>query len=1024
MTVSPQVFGARRRALFTSVGLAALALSTPAFAQDADDTVDEDALPTDAIVVTGSLIRNPNIQASAPVSVIGEDELKLAQIMVAEEALRELPGAVPSIGSNVNNGNGGASFVNLRGLGANRNIVLLDGRRIAPSGLSGIVDLNNIPVALVQRVDVLTGGASSTYGADAVTGVVNFITRQDFEGVELASSYELTEIGDGAYRRADLTVGANFDDGRGNATLSLGWQKSDPVYQDYKRPFSEEAIESYLEECLGCRGSTTTVPAAFDIGGGRPRQQVSPDGNDIVDFYQPFNFNPYNVFQTPFKRYNLFGSAHYDVSDSITVYGRGMYSNNTVETIIAPSGAFASTVVVPASNPFLKAAQLQYLCDNATITQSGTRGLTAAECTAASGATDPNDPNYRSFQFNLRRRAVEIGPRISDYNTQIFDMNVGVRGDITDNISFDVWGSYGQSSQVQTIKNYLLTSRLRDALLATNTTTCLSGNTDCVPLDIFGLEGSITPEMVSYLTANSTSTTDTSLAQVHGQITGDLFNLWSADPIGFAVGTEYRKYTAEQSSDLLAKTPGELGGAGGAAPDIYGAFDVVEGFAEVIAPIVTDRPFFHELQVEAGVRYSEYSIDAPSDPSFNTTTWKVAGSWAPIPDIRFRGNYAHAVRAPNINELFSPVSTGLTNLGIDPCAGAAPVNNANLRAVCIAQGAPASTIGTINNPTSAQANSTGGGNLNLLPEVADTWTAGVVLRPTFLPGFSATIDYYKIKVEKAITSPTPADAIAACFGSDPTNPPASAADSPACTIIRRNPQTGSLDGDPATTPGLFLTTSNLGRLSTAGVDVTANYTTGLGTVLNEPASISLGFAGNWTDYSKFQASPTSINRDCVGQYSANCGSIQPELSFSLRSTLSLGSVDVSLLWNYQSAADYEFQQLKDELAAAEAGNRDENGVLLPIDDQDCPNYESTDDAGCIVDPKFRRIPAYSYFDLSTRFNVTDTFTLTFTVKNLLDKAPPFVGNSVGSTAYNSGNTYPSSYDALGRSYAVAASLRF
>ena len=327
------------------------------------------AEPTSAqeIVITGTLIRNPNLVASAPVTVLGHEEIQLRQTNTAEEILRTIPGASASIGSQTNNGNGGSSYVNLRSLGTNRNIVLLDGVRIVPVDLLGRVDLNNIPLALVDRVDVLTGGASSTYGADAISGVINFITRNDFSGMELSVSDQITQRGDGNYLRADLTLGANFDDGRGNAVIGLGYQESDPAYQGGDRPGSILALDSTSPGNLGLAGSSTTTPSRFDIGGGINPRQVSPDGTGLIDYNVagiPFNFNPYNVFQVPFKRYNLFSAGHYDIADGLTVYARGMYNNNTIDTIIAPSGIFASTVRVPVNNAFLTPAQRTFFCAN------------------------------------------------------------------------------------------------------------------------------------------------------------------------------------------------------------------------------------------------------------------------------------------------------------------------------------------------------------------------------------------------------------------------------------------------------------------------------------------------------------------------------------------------------------------------------------------------------------------------------------------------------------------------------------
>ena len=376
----------RDRLLASTIIAGALASASPAFAQATGTTTGQTSTPsgeqtsqsagpaepnsTGEIVVTGSLIRNPALSSAAPVQVIGQEELQLRQTNTAEEVLRDLPGVVPDVGSAVNNGNAGASFVNLRGLGSQRNLVLLDGNRITPAGLSGQVDLNNIPLALVQRTDLLTGGASTTYGADAIAGVVNFITRNDFTGFEANVSKQITGQGDGAYYRADLTVGANFDDGRGNAVLSLGYQHSDAVYQG-DRPYGQYLVDSFS----GTEGgSGTTVPSRFNYGAGN--RQINPATGTFVPVYRTFNYNPYNVYQVPFKRYNIYGAGHYDITDDITVYTRGLFSKNTVQTIIAPSGAFGtlgdfSEFQVPYDNPYLPVAAREQICAANGLTATG-----------------------------------------------------------------------------------------------------------------------------------------------------------------------------------------------------------------------------------------------------------------------------------------------------------------------------------------------------------------------------------------------------------------------------------------------------------------------------------------------------------------------------------------------------------------------------------------------------------------------------------------------------------------------------
>jgi iron complex outermembrane recepter protein len=987
------------------LGLALIA--TPAFAQDAA----EEGEDSGDIVVTGSLITNPNLDRSTPVIATGADEIELLQTNVAEEILREIPGVVPSIGSAVNNGNGGASFVNLRGLGSNRNVVLLDGVRIVPAELNGRFDLNNVPLALVERVDVLTGGASTTYGADAISGVVNFITRQDFAGVEANVGTSITEQGDGMTFRADLTIGANFDDGRGNVVLGIGYQEADPVYQG-ARDVSRFNVGSFTGNPSG---SGTSIPSRFSVPGSGTLQ-VAPTGASLVPTYAPYNFNPFNIFQTPFERYNIYAAGRYEVSDAVEVYTRGLFSKNTVSTIIAPSGAFGIAVQIPLSNPFLTAGIRNQFCaaNDSNPNLAGTQTLTPAECAAAAVATSPTDPNYREITTALFRRAEEVGPRISEYTTTVFDYRLGARGGITDTIDWDVFGSYGESENLEVIQNYTLNSRWRQALRATNVNTCIDQSNGCVPVNPFSPTiGGITPAMAGFLSADSTVRVVTTMAQARATVSGDIgWSVpWASDPIAFAVGGEYRNYTATQQSDLLAQG-GDLGGAGGADPNIDGGYDVYEAIGEVVIPLVQDRPFFHDLTLEAGVRYSAYTVNAPGSPSYNTTTWKVGGSWSPVEEFKIRGSYARAVRAPNIAELFNPQNTGLTSLSRDPCAvfndagqRIAPNPTGLLRDVCLAQGATAGTINSINLPIASQANATSGGNLLLGPETSNSWTLGFVFEPTFLPGFSMTVDYYDIEISGAITTPDPDAALDACFAGSNLS-----LTNPACLVIRRDPLTGGLNGDPATTPGLFLALSNLGALATNGIDFSVNYRRDIGF-----ADLSLALSGNWTDSSTFNSNvldPSAVNRECVGLYSANCASIQPEWQTTFRTTLSFEALDISLLWRHIDAVEYEF---------GPCGRPAQPGVPPPAF---CGTVGAG--AGALSGRQFdfNRIGAYDYFDLSTRWSIGDNLTLTFTVENLLDKEPPLVGADVGSTAFNSGNTYPSTYDALGRTYNAALKLRF
>ena len=483
-----------RETLLASTMIAGLSFANPAFAQDADDPAgttpppgttsapapsDEDT-PTDGvqpaagqdaaeetsqgdIVVTGTLIKNPNLVRPRPVTVVGQEEIQLRQTNVAEELLRELPGVVPSIGSAVNNGNGGASFVDLRGLGNNRNIVLLDGVRIVPSNFVGRVDLNNIPLALVERVDMLTGGASTTYGADAVSGVINFITRSDFAGMELeASSTRSPRRATATSSAPTLTVGANFDDGRGNAVLVVGYQEADPVYQGARASrINNYTSTSGQSPAVRERRSRRASPGPAC----RPEHHRPGDPGTAPAVCRPdrspFNFNPYNIFQTPFERFNIFGAGHYEVADGIEVYTRGMFSKNTVNTIVAPSGIFGQLAADPGQQPVpaggARAAVLRHQRFRLHHSRRPDAAL-PAQCAAAATATSVRPTRTSGHSRRpIGRRLVEAGPRISEYRHPRCSTIAPACGSaITDTIDLDVSGAYGESENEQEQQGYTL----------------------------------------------------------------------------------------------------------------------------------------------------------------------------------------------------------------------------------------------------------------------------------------------------------------------------------------------------------------------------------------------------------------------------------------------------------------------------------------------------------------------------------------------------------------------------------------
>jgi outer membrane receptor protein involved in Fe transport len=818
--------------------------------------------------------------------------------------------------------------------------------------------------------------------------VINFITRRNFSGVELSASNSITERGDGNVLRLEATVGANFDGDRGNAAISIGYQEADPIYQGAR---DISAFEVSGTTGRGAGSSPTSVPTTITINGAR--RQLDAAGALLVPEYAGFNFNPFNIFQTPYRRQNLYAALNYDVSDSVEIYARALGSRNVISSIIAPSGIFGEALTIPGNNPFLPAGVRDQLCQSANIALGATCNNNAAIPLAA-----------------VFRRTVEIGPRISEYTTTVYDARAGLRFGVTEAIDLDVSGSHGESDLVQIQSGYVLRSRVQQALNANNATTCTVTTNGCVPLNLFGPLGSITAAQADFLRGSSTITIKNKLTQARALLSGDFGSSlpWSNEPIGFAVGAEYRKYGYERLPDNFASNPGELGGAGGAILPFDGGYDVKEAYAELIAPIASDRPFFNELTFEAGIRYSAYKVDAPNDPNFNTTSYKVGLNWEVVDAVKLRGNYQRAVRAPNIDELFRPVATALTNLASDPCQGTNPVGVPNLIQACINQGANPARIGTIPAPSAGQVNFTGGGDPNVQPEKADTYTVGVVLQPRdIVPGFTMSVDYYNIVVNDAISRASPGDAISACFGLDPKAITAAMAASPDCLAIRRSPADSSLSGSSVSVPGLSLPLGNLGRFKTNGVDLTANYVRDFGDF-----GLNLSFLGNWTRSLRFRSRPAGLDRECVGYFSVNCGpnqpggggsngQIQPKYAFQQRTTFSFGPADLSVLWRYIHKVRYE-----PGLPPIFSGTITGSGPLVGRTEN------------------FNTIPSYHYIDLAARFEIDRSLDFIVGVQNLFDKEPPITGSSVGATGANSGNTFPATYDTIGRRYNASVRVRF
>ncbi|NZA28288.1 TonB-dependent receptor [Luteimonas sp. SJ-92] len=962
------------------VGASSLAVTGIAVAQETDDAQpqQETATTLDRIEVTGSRIIVPGLTANSPIVGLERDEIQRSQPITAEEFIRQLPGVTTPIGPGTNNGSDGGARLDLRSLGSNRSVVLLDGRRLVPYTLAGQVDINTIPVSLIQSVDIVTGGASAVYGADAIGGVANFILRRDFEGLEISSSYGQSHKNDQARQRNDVTIGANLYDGRGNVVLSVGHTKADPLTQGER----EIGLASLSSVTGNPQGSATAVPSVFlgfPTGAINPETGLPAVGNRVIDTttgemvpYDPavhsFNFNPQNYFYTPMDRYQATALGRFEINRHAEAYAQMLYTRSEVELNLASSGLFLNGLDITIGNPFIPEAARQQLCFG--------NGIAAADCVVGNTDTVVVTPG---------RRLVELGPRINTIDTKTFQYTVGLRGDITDNWRYDAYWSHGESDQDSARINWGSLSKTRQALLAVDPNECLDTSNGCVPLDIWGPEGSITPEMIGFINLSSYSKQSVVQEVLAGTVSGDLGDFkspWSDYPVGLAFGVESRKATAETRADAASQIQGEVMGTGAPFPDRRGGFRLQEAYGEALVPLLSGMTAASSLNLELGYRYSDFSIEGNS---FDYSTYKYGLEWAPIETLRFRGMFQHATRAPSIGELFAPAVTGLANLDTDPCAGSAispgEANTAGTLAnLCRLTGVPVNQIGSLAQPSAGQVNVRTGGNRLLEPEKADTRTIGFVWSPTFTNDLVVTFDYWKIELEEMVSTPAVGDILDGCY-STAFNPGLTF--NSLCELVLRSPSNGgfnSVDSD-----GIVLAQSNLGRLSTDGYDLGVHYG------LNLPESYGrLGFrldASKVTSHD-FQATPASINRDCLGYYSTDCGVGPHKFRANLSTVWSLNDLEFSMRWRHTGKMELEGLQQGDFLE------------------------------------DFEEISAYNYFDLGMAYNAPFNARFSLNVNNVANKKPPLVGNTIGTTTTNSGNTFPQTYDVIGRYITLGATFTF
>lgn len=951
--------------LMASTLIGGMAVASPAFAQE-----ETEVAQSDIIQVTGSRVRNANLVASSPVTQVDAEEFTLSGSTRVEDLLRTLPQVSPTLDSFSVNPSTGTASVDLRGLGTNRTLVLVNGRRLQAGGIrTQAPDLNQIPAALIQRVEVLTGGASAVYGADAVAGVVNFIIDRNFEGVSInagVSGYQHNNNNDymqglqqtagfdfpsgasdidGRAYDIDLVVGSPFAGGRGHASGYVTYRKNEELFQG-DRDYSSCALLASATACGG--SSTAVVPNFLAIG------DLAAGGDlnfDFISFDETgtwrqgigelYNYAPVNFYQRPDERWTFGGFFSYEINSMFRPYLDFSFANTNTDVQIAESGTFFTDALgFECSDPLINT-----LCSDIGIAPNAT----GADITLLVG-----------------KRNVEGGPRISSIDSSAWRWTAGTEGDLGGTWSYDASFSFASTSSNEVTQNDFLRSRTRDALLG-----CPAGSfSGCIPYNPF-VPGGVTEAAAAALGGTGVLTGRTELITANTFVTGDLpISLPTAsDPMSVVGGVEYRRESYETLSDSEIQSGGYTG-RGGQTPNIAGDYNVYEVFGEAFVPLVQNAPFADELVLELGYRYSNYSS------SGGATTYKTLLSWSPIEEVRVRGGFNRAIRAPNVGELFLPTSGALW-AGEDPCAGASPLFTA---AQCALTGVSPGQYGNINPSPANQYNQITGGNQNLSPEEADTWTFGVVWQP--ISNFSATVDYYDISIADRIGSVGASNILRGC---------GLTGDAGLCSLIQRNSTSGDLWAGTAGEPGNGVVrnlTANFGNLIWRGVDFNLAWSGDAPVIGGNVSALFNGSIALEQTIDPLPGVNDAAAYDCVGVVNPACAT--SDWRHTARVTYDTGAWwSASLRWRYFSEMDYTLQD-------GTPGTTDQ-----------------------LLVGNGNKLDAISYFDVSGQFDVRENARLTLGVNNVLDEEPPLVGGSLADNANSL-----TGYDQAGRYLFARINLQY
>jgi outer membrane receptor protein involved in Fe transport len=953
--------------------------------------------------------------------MIKSDEFRLAGATNVEDVLDQLPQVNPSQGEFVSPGAIGTATVDLRGLGAVRTLVLVNGHRLMPGDPRyPEADVNSIPTSLIRRVEVLTGGSAAVYGSDAVAGVVNFILDTNADGLKLEGQisgyqhnnrdefartlldqrrfpYPKGSVLDGRRVNVSAALGHSFFDDRGHVTLYGGYRQIDGVTQDRRDygscPITARIVDQRASSILECGGPIVSYPGNF-FDNLDNVYQVTPD-RTFVPGLSRFNYAPWHFIQRPDKRYTAGGFAKFDFSKALRAYAEVMAMKDRSSWQVGPAGDFQNTETINCDNPLLSDQQRSLICRTGNFVGQTAVLDANGQLVQVTGAPTPFlDPatgaTYDRAWLLISLRNIEGGSIQDVLEHKSIRLLGGFKGDLWRGVSYDASYLFGRVSLDRQYRNNLSISRIAKALdvvsdPSTGQPICRSvliaralgpsatgADENCVPWDVFA-PGKVTPQSTAYLSIppSMSGWFKEQIGNVNATIQLERWGIgspWSDEGSAINVGAEFRKDTIEFDPDAFTQT-GDIAGFGEQVFPIRGSIDTREIFGEARIPLLTEK-LVQRLALEGAFRKSWYRN---SRSSFSSDSYKLAVDLTAVSGLRLRASQQGANRAPNAQELFAPSQPD--SFLRDPCAGAAPTASPTQ---CTSTGVTPAQYGQI-----AKANGLFeyhailGGNEDLKAETATTRAVGIVLQPRILRGFNATIDWWDMRLKGAISNIGAQAIVDSCIASgDPLF----------CSRIHRDSNGSLWVGNGYVDNRL----ANLGSLRIRGIDGSADHSVSLGRL----GSANFEFRGSYVLRWVVDNGGLSTPYDCAGLFGGPC-SMQPRWKHTARAT-----------WDRSHAFSLSLQW------------RHTGGVKLAALD---PKFNLRDE----VSPGNTMLRAQDYFDFATVLSVRKGFQLRLGVNNVLDRQPPLViGNTAaGDGPYNS-NTYPTWYDPLGRYMFASVALEF